>query len=316
MATKRRNTTTKRDVYEIVTERIIERLEAGAVPWRRPWKVGGASDGAPTNLKTGKPYRGINIFLLMGLYDSPYWLTFKQCKALGGKVRKGEKSSVVVFWNWIDRKVRERDDAGEESVTSRRIPFLRYYNVFNVEQCDGLDDKLPTPADGEAEFDPIGEAERVVDSMPNRPAIRHGGNEAAYRPVPDVVAMPARTQFEARELYYSVLFHELAHSTGHESRVGRTFGATFGNDQYSREELIAEMTAAFLCGETGIAPQTLDNSAAYVASWLKVLKNDKKLIVTAAGQAQKAADYILDRRPSHAAADGGSSDADEMKVAA
>jgi antirestriction protein ArdC len=285
------------DLYQSITNQIVAMLERGTVPWHRPWTVPGP-EGLPKNLVSRQPYRGINVFILLASqYDSPYWLTFNQAKKLGGHINKGERSSMVVFWNWLDKETGELDSNGNRAV--EKIPFLRYYNVFNVSQCtlpDGLVPALPErPA-----IEPIAECDRIVAGMPSPPAINHNGsNRAYYRQATDSVHMPERHRFPKQEEYYSTLFHELAHSTGHSSRLNRktlTEYDGFGGQNYSREELVAEMGAAFLCGMAGIENQTIDNSASYVASWLQALKADKRLAVTAAAQAQKAADYILDNK--------------------
>jgi len=278
--------------YAVITDRIIELLEKGVIPWHRPW----AGGEAPRNLASGKPYRGINPFLLSAAgYASSWWLTFNQAKQRGGHVRKGEQSTPVVFWKWLIVPDKESGEPGKR----KRIPFLRYYRVFNVEQCEGIEApalKLPGGACGG--FSPIEAAERIVQTMPKAPAIVTGEPRAYYRPATDTVNMPARELFESGEGYYTTLFHELTHSTGHASRLSRPgVGdvAAFGSQTYSREELIAEMGAAYLCGEAGIVQRTIDNAASYIASWLKRLKDDRKLIIVAAAQAQKAADFILGR---------------------
>ncbi len=275
-------------VYQIVTDRVVSLLERGVVPWRRPW-VG--AEVQPQNLATRRTYRGINPFLLGCTgFASPFWLTFKQAKSLGGSVRKGEKASLVVFWKLWDRKRRD-PQTGEESL--QRVPILRYYNVFNVEQCDGIDaPPLPKAHD----FQPIERCESVSEGMPNRPTIEHREARAWYRPSTDTVNMPQPELFVGPEEYYSTLFHELTHSTGHVSRLRRAGiekVSAFGSADYSREELVAEMGAAFLCGHCGIESATIENSAAYLNGWLRKLRQDHRLVVTAAGQAQKAADYIL-----------------------
>jgi antirestriction protein ArdC len=278
-------------VYNVITSRITELLERGVVPWHKPWKGGGES---PRNLISGKPYRGINVFLLnASCFTSPYWLTFKQAGERGGNVKRGEKGFPVVFWKWLDVEDKE---AGK----TKKIPLLRYYTVFNSTQCDGIE----PPADNEPtrEHTPVESAESIVAGMPHRPEIKTGLSRAFYSPSNDSVGMPAAEQFGTGEDYYSTLFHELTHATGHESRLNRKGvsgsegeWSSFGSNLYAREELVAEMGAAFLCGEAGIVERTIDQSAAYVASWIQRLKDDAKLIVTAAAQAQKAADYILDR---------------------
>jgi antirestriction protein ArdC len=273
-------------VYQIVTEQIIRQLESGVVPWRKPWTC-----EAPVNLITQKPYRGINPFLLAPQgYGSKYWLTFNQAAKLGGHIRKGEKSSIVTFWNVGQEKV-IRDSNGIER-TSR--PFLlRFYRVFNLEQTEGIAEKL-----GLGKASPrvlsIDGCESIVTNMPNAPKIEQS-DRAWYRPSTDTVGMPSRNLFNSAEEYYSTLFHELTHSTGHASRVGRDGIEqlnTFGSESYSREELIAELGAAMLCGVTGIVPRTIENSAAYLKTWIERLRGDSKLIVSAASAAQKAADYI------------------------
>ncbi|MDY7107505.1 MAG: zincin-like metallopeptidase domain-containing protein [Planctomycetota bacterium] len=274
-------------VYTIVTDRIVQLLEEGTVPWRKPW-AGPAQE--PKNLRSGRPYRGINVFLLSAAgFGSPWWLTFRQAKARGGHIRKGEHGSIVVFYkDW--RPEDRTDDDGRPVV----IPVLRYYRVWNVEQCEGID--YPKPDVPTIDFRPIDRCERVVADMPRRPEIRHGEARAWYRPSADVVNMPRPELFTSAEEYYSTLFHELTHSTGHKSRLDRPGIANvqpFGSADYSREELIAEMGAAFLSGFCGIETATIDNSAAYIAGWLSKLRSDRKLVVQAASQAQRAADFIL-----------------------
>ena len=275
--------------YEVITDQIIEKLEQGTVPWHQPW-----STEMPKNLISKKEYRGINIFLLgAGRYANPYWLTFKQAKQLGGHVKKGERSTPVVFWKWLEH---EQENPETDEVETVSAPLLRYYRVFNVEQCEGIPgDKVPALENARA-FHPIEEADRVVKGMPQRPIIQHEAAQAFYRPSADVVNMPPAELFTSDEEYYSTLFHELTHSTGHESRLNRQDTeklAAFGSRDYSQEELVAEMGAAFLCGHCQIAERIIDNSAAYIQGWLRRLRNDKRLVVFAAAQAQKAADFVL-----------------------
>lgn len=277
----------KKDVYQIVTDRIIQLLESGTVPWHRPWKGG---NDAPRNLITRKPYRGINFFLLSAAgFVSPFWLTFRQIEMRGGRVRKGEKSFPVVFW-----KIFEEDDNGEK----KKIPFLRYHRVFNVAQCEGIE--TPVSPGLPKKFNPIERCEQVVAEMPKCPVIEHGLGRACYWPTLDRINMPEARLFESSEAYYSTLFHELTHSTGHVFRLNRkeiTDPIRFGSDPYSREELVAEMGATFLCGQCEIENKTINQSASYIQNWLEQLKNDRKLVVHAAAQAQKACDFILDFKP-------------------
>jgi antirestriction protein ArdC len=277
------------DVYQIITDRIVAILEKGTAPWRKPW-AGNGSD--PTNLVSKRGYSGINYFMLSASeYTSPHWLTYKQAKDLGGHVRKGEKGTPVIFWKLLDR-----EENGEPVEGAKKIPFLRYYTVFNLEQCEGVE--IPASLEPKTyAHDPIEAAEAVQLAMPNRPVVNIvQSGRAFYSPSKDSVTVPELSQYAKPEEYYSTLFHELTHSTGHESRLNRE-GITerhhFGSATYSREELVAEMGAAFLCGHCGIENATLENSAAYLQGWIKALNGDKKLAVVAAAQAQKAANYIL-----------------------
>ena len=277
----------RKDVYQVITDRIIRLLESGTVPWHRPWKGGYQ---APRNFMSRKAYRGINLFLLNATgFASPFWLTFKQVETLGARVKKGEKAFPVVFW-----KILEDEENGE----TRKIPFLRYHSVFNVFQCEGI--TLPAPPEVKGEFHPIERCEAVVANMPRRPAIDHGGGRACYSPGRDAVSIPEAKMFESPHAYYGTLFHELTHATGHVSRLNRKEVAdpsNFGSNPYSREELVAEMGAAFLSGHCEIENTTLDQSASYIQNWLERLKEDRKLVVHAAAQAQKACDFILDVKP-------------------
>jgi len=283
-------------VYDVITERILEKLEAGVVPWHKPWKTAGGE--SPKNLVSQREYHGINVFMLACQdYASPYWLTFKQAKALGGSVRKGEHGTPVVFWKRLERK--DEEESADEK--KERSPFMLLYStVFNLEQTDGV--KVPKGRieevdDEEAEaVSPIEACEAIVKAMPQRPEIKHGGNRAYYRPTTDQVHLPERDSFESAEAYHSTQFHELVHATGHESRLARAGvvdAIMYGDTNYSREELVAEMGAAFLCGEVGIEQKTLDSSASYISGWLKALKNDRTLVVLAAAQASKAARFIM-----------------------
>jgi antirestriction protein ArdC len=287
----------KMDIYAIVTEKIINLLESGVVPWRRPW----TSTGLPRNLVSKKPYRGVNFFLLSASkYVSPFWLTIRQANELGGHVRKGEESTVVVFWKVDDAKQSTQDlDNEETDGKTRRRFLLRYYRVFNLEQCElpqTVLDKLPkTEAH---EHDPIEAAERIIADMPNRPEIQYTGSKAFYSSLTDRITLPPRELFTSAEEFYATALHETVHSTGAEKRLAResiTAAAAFGSATYSKEELIAEMGSAYLCAEAGISTAVINNQAAYVAGWLKKLRDDRKLLIHAAAQAQHAADYILRR---------------------
>ncbi len=285
----------KKDVYQVVTERITELLEKGEIPWHQSWN---SARGFPKNLISRKEYRGINVFLLSSLgYQNPHFLTFKQANELGGYVRKGEKSCPVIFWKWLEVENEESEDVNTEGKSVSRVPFLRYYNVFNMAQTEGIPtDKIPPLKVTPNSFDPIESAQAIINAMPKKPLIQNTEARAYYRPSADTVNMPPAEAFQSPEDYYSTLFHELVHSTGHESRLNRkgvTEVAAFGSHAYSNEELCAEMGSAFLCGKAEIVERTIENSAAYIQNWLKALKNDNRFVIYAAAQAQKAADFIL-----------------------
>ena len=285
------------DVYQIVTDQVIELLEQGKIPWQKPWRGGAA--GMPKNAISKKPYRGVNVFLLAMIqefkgYDCPYWLTYKQAQELGGNVKKGEKSTLVVYWKPMEK---ENPDDPENPET---YMVLRYYRVFNVQQCHDLDlSKLPADAVDDTpdlDFSPIQACENVVKHFIKRPEIVHNCQQAYYSPSKDIINLPRPETFSDEQSYYATLFHELTHSTGHERRLKRpgvVDKAAFGSETYSKEELVAEMGAAFLCGFCDIANRTIDNTVAYLQGWLGKLRSDKRLVVQAAAQAQKAADYIL-----------------------
>lgn len=265
----------KQDVYQSVTDRILAELEKGVVPWRQPW-VG----GYPINVRTGRPYRGVNVFLLgLAPYGDPRWGTYKAIKEAGGQVREREQGTRIILWKPVTKK---RTAEGETDETYR---LLRIYSVFNAEQADGL------PAfQTEYENEPIERAQQVVDGYQG-PGVLYGGDRAYYSPPKDLVRCPELGQFTSAEAFYGTLFHELVHSTGHEKRLARIEPALFGSDPYAREELVAEMGAAMLCGMAGI--DNHDESASYVGGWLKRLENDRKFVVQAAQLAQRACDLIL-----------------------
>lgn len=275
-------------VYEIITNQIIELLEKGIVPWHKPWNGG---ENAPKNLKTKKEYRGINPFVLASRgYTSPYWVTFKQCQDMGGIVKQGEKGTIVVFWKPVTFKSTDKD--GNES--ERRSYILKYYRVWNIEQCVDLNFMIPEKEKEAKQFTPIEVAEQVVGEYKNMVPVNYGGGRAFYSPDRDTIGMPEKETFDGSEEYYSTLFHEIVHSTGHESRLDRDLKNWFASPEYSKEELVAEMGAAYLCGFTGIT-NTIKNSASYIGGWLKKLRDDKKFIISAAAQAQKACDFILNK---------------------
>lgn len=287
----RKHPTARRDPYAEVTARIIAALERGTVPWRHPWRSRGLR-----NAVSNRPYRGINL-LMLGItalehgYDDPRWLTYRQAERLNGHVRRGERGTQIVLWKWLERRDKEDGESAE------RIPLMRLYTVFNIAQCDDL--MLADPEAGD-DFDPLQRAEAIVSGYAAGPAVVHDADAAYYVPPRDEVHLPPRSAFRSADGLYATLFHELAHSTGHPRRLNREGcqgAVAFGSPVYSREELVAEFAAAFLCHDAGIDASRLDQSAAYIASWLNALQDDRRLAVIAAGQGQRAADHILGRTP-------------------
>lgn len=297
---------TNQDIYQQFTDRIVSMLEAGQLPpWRRPWSAStsGPDGFVPRNASSGREYRGINVWwLLMAAQDKGYtrnlWLTYNQAKQLGGHVRKGEKSEIVVLWKPTKGKDKQKTDGSTEK--GSRYLLLRSYRVFNVEQCEGLD--LPKKFQAVEESEPTQvqideKAEDVVTSYLQREdlALRFGGDRAYYHKIEDYIRVPMRDSFNGMNEYYSTVFHELGHSTGHAKRLDRESLKPvdmFGSHTYSREELVAEFCAAFVCGVTGVA-QSIENNAAYLKVWAGKLRDEPKLLINAAAAAQKAADYIL-----------------------
>jgi antirestriction protein ArdC len=282
---------TQEQLFQEIADRIITLLNDGTIPWKKPWNP---HNEAPVNFKTKRPYSGINTWMLMYAgFECRYWATFKQIKDMGGKVKKGAKSMPVVYWN-VKKYVKEDEETGDEKVWNSFI--LKEYRVFNVEQTVVIE--IPENDVMDIEFNEISSAEDIVVRMPFSPDIQFKKQDRAYySPASDQVVMPMQEQFKSPESYYSTLFHELAHSTGHEKRLARkgiTEANMFGSHGYSKEELVAEFASSFLCGVAGIENDaTVNNSAAYIKSWVKALKNDPKMLITAAGQASKAANFIL-----------------------
>ncbi|MGZ9869610.1 ArdC family protein [Priestia endophytica] len=268
-------------VYEIITNKMIEKLEQGVVPWRKPWVNSNA-----VNWKSQKPYRGINNFLVEpGEYASK-----KQILEAGGRIKKEEWKNyhIIVYWLW---KKYEDEETKEEKLYAK--PF--YYKVWEInKQCTGLESKRNIQ---EFEHDPIQEAEKILKGYKDAPRYSLNGTRAVYYPQRDKVECPPMKDFKVVEEFYCTLFHEMVHSTGHQKRLSREGvtkeGVSFGDETYSKEELIAEMGACMLCGVAGIDNSTIDNSASYIDSWIRKLREDKRLILQAASQAQKASDYIL-----------------------
>ena len=295
----------KRDIYQAVTDRIIEALERGCPPWVRPWTLG-AGDGRPRNAATGRPYHGVNQLLLWATaqeagYRADRWLTYRQAAEAGGHVRRGERGTLVVFWKFVEREVLDGDGQPvlneDGRPRTRVIPFARGYTVFNVEQCDGLPGRMQVPEEPPG-WDPLAEAEQIVQASGAR--IEHRGNRAFYQRRADFIRVPPRGAFRDQGGYYATLLHELVHWTGHKDRLDRKFGR-FGDADYAFEELVAELGAAFLCARLGIRGELRHEG--YINSWLEVLKQDKRAIFRAASRAREAAEYLAeDNRAIEAAA--------------
>jgi antirestriction protein ArdC len=274
-----------RDVYQIVTNRILELLDKGEVPWRKTW----TNTGMPKNLATGKEYKGVNVWLLTSLgYPMNYYLTYQQLKDMGGSVKEKEKSHTVVYWKWIETD--KSDGTGKEVK-----PFLRYYRVYNVSQTEGIPaPKIPKVLKPK---NPIEECEIIVKDMPKCPEIISRSEHPFYNPKDDFINMPPMQSFETSENYYETLFHELIHSTGHSSRLNRkevmeNYG--YATHMYSIEELTAEMGSCILKSICGIRESVTPNNMSYIQGWISVLKKNRRFIIYASGQAQKAVEFILD----------------------
>lgn len=270
------------DIYAEITNRIISEMESGIIPWTKPW----VASGGCVSYATGKPYSLLNQMLLGRPGE---YATFKQVQQAGGYVRKGEKAHMVVFWKWVKKEDEETGDVKE-------IPFLRYYNVFHIDQCEGLKARHAEPLPQTANADQKAEA-IICDYLKTSGVnLNHEqGDRAFYRPSDDSITLPLLAQFKETAEYYSTVFHELIHSTGHAKRLNRIAGtAFFGSEAYSKEELVAEIGASALVHAAGLeTPDSFRNNVGYIQNWLRVLRNDRKMIVSAAGRADKAVSYIL-----------------------
>lgn len=292
---------TTNNVYQMVTDQIVKQMEQGLIPWQQPWKrvKGGMEFAGCISHTTGRPYSWLNQMLL-GMRVGE-WLTFNQCKAEGGCVKAGEKASTVVFWTFLE-KTEKDDETGEEK--TKKIPYLKYYHVFHIDQCTGIKPRFEKveqiSTDDETKLQPIEACEQVVKTYFDREdctlTVRES-NKAYYSPATDSVVVPMMKQYEVEGEYYSTLFHEITHSTGHSKRLNRdgvTKIAAFGGEDYSREELVAEMGSAFMLHRLGVECQeAFRNSVGYIQGWLKALKDDPKMIVFAAGKAEAAVEYII-----------------------
>lgn len=290
------------DVYQMVTDRVMAQLEQGIIPWQKPWKniASGCEDDLAISYSSRKPYSFLNQMLLG---RNGEWLTFKQVKEMKGSIKKGAKAGMVVFYKRIVVKEKVQDAEGNEKEKSSVIPMLKYFNVYHIDDCTGIDTKIqPKPAEAEDEvtIEPIEAAEKVINGYLNREKSLKLHNDrpssrAFYSPMFDEVTVPMMKQYDVKDEYYSTLFHELVHSTMTPERMNRAEGMNnhFASQKYSREELVAELGAAMLCAATGIKNDgAFKNSVAYIQGWLKELRDDKKAIVWAASRSEKAARFI------------------------
>ena len=277
-----------RNLHKEITDRIVARLKSGVVPWRQPWS-GKGFGVMPRNAVTSRAYSGANVILLWSRaqesgFQAPLWLTFKQALELGGNVRKGEKGETVIY---VSKVIRTDDATGER----RAIPFLKAYTVFNVAQCDNLPARVVDPNGATQPANPNSRDAIADQFLASTGAdIRHGEARAYYQPAGDFVNMPAFETFKSSSLYYGVTFHELGHWTGAKHRLAREFGKRFGDRAYAVEELVAELTSAFLCGEFGFDNDGVD--ADYIATWIKLLEQHEKVIVAAAAAASRAVEFM------------------------
>lgn len=294
------------DLYQRITDTIIAQLEQGRVPWVQPWgdMPGAAAVGMPRNAQTERAYSGINVMLLWASgmaagYPTQRWLTFKQALELGGNVRRGEKGTPVVYANRFTPE-RERERASQAGEEARSIAFLKQYTVFNAAQCDGLPEGLyvPPPPPREDLIEPRFRALMEGTGL----TIHLGGQRAFYRPADDAIVLPPPQSFFEPVNFHRTAAHEMSHATGHASRLARDFTARFGSEGYAREELVAEISAAYVCASLGIVPTV--RHADYIASWLEVLRSDPRAIVQAAGMASRSADWLLGHLPADLAPDG------------
>lgn len=288
------NTETRRDIYQDITNKIIAQLEDGSRPWLKPWNAEHAAGRITRPLRhNGEPYHGINILMLWASAEeqgfvSPYWLTFRQAQSLGGCVRKGEKGSTVVYASTFETT--DTNAEGEE--VEQRIPFLKQYTVFAADQCEGLPAhyyEMKEPANNDIER--IAAADAFFKAT--QAHIREGGGKAYYAISSDHIQMPKLECFRDAESHAATLSHEMCHWTRHPTRLDRHLGRKrWGDEGYAMEELVAELGSAFLCADLSITPEVMPDHAAYLASWLEVLKDDKRAIFSAASMASKAVDYL------------------------
>jgi antirestriction protein ArdC len=277
------------DIYQRATDLIVKAIEEGAGTYKMPWRTSGGFPYSPINAASKKPYRGVNVLVLWAIaqekgYQSGRWATYKQWQELGAQVRKGEKSTSIVFWKFFDRQTSEEET---EEPKSRGVPIAKDYAVFNADQVDGY---TPPEEKSASRAERIERAEQFFTCLGIK--VKDGGNQAFYSPKTDSIHMPPIEAFKEPLFYYSVLSHETTHWTGAEQRLNRDMSGRFGSESYAFEELIAELGSAFLCCSLGLPTDPRKDHAPYISSWLKVLRSDKKAIFTAAAKAQQAVDWI------------------------
>jgi antirestriction protein ArdC len=295
MTNKNSNTHNGFNLYQHVTDQIIAALEKGVGPWTRPWDNSGAQFSMQRNASTNRPYHGINVLLLNLVsfengYTDPRWVTFSDVQRLGGYIKKDEHHTKIIFWKFLEKdKKDELPDENAGHADRKVIPMLRYYRVFNVEQCSGLRLKPLV----EEENKPVpGSSNEQADMVLQIPSIKFGGTRAFYNREHDFIQLPPQSAFETIDHYYTTGFHETVHWTGHESRLNRTFGKRFGDQDYAFEELVAEIGSAFLGGHIGLPFREMRHPE-YIKHWIEVLKDDNKAIFTACRRAQDASEFIL-----------------------
>lgn len=283
----------KTSIYDDITARIVAELEAGIVPWARPWNASACGLGLPENASTGRSYSGINILILWDAvltrgFGSQRWVTFRQALFMGGNVRKGEKGTTVCYADRFIPKA-EAERARETGDAANAVPFLKRFTVFNTEQCEGLPDSATGVAPTLREPEIVPAAEALIQA--SGADFRIGGGEAFYQRGDDYIRVPPQATFFDQINYYRTCFHELGHWTGHPSRLARDLTGRFGSEGYAREELVAELSSAFLCAKHSIQPTV--RHADYIGNWLTILKNDSRAVFSAASMASKAADFLL-----------------------
>ena len=273
-------------VYDYVTQRILKEMDKGVIPWKKPWFT------RKCNFKSRRNYHGVNLLLLKKPGE---YLTWNQVQKLEGKVKKGSKSHMVTFWKMLEKKEKEENKKGNIEEKTKKIPLLRYYKVFHISDIEGINSKLENK-----EIEPVKKAEQIINNYSNKPKINlELSCKATYNPKKDIVNCPKKEQFDNKEQYYGTLFHELIHSSGHTKRLDRFDHeklAAFGSENYSFEELIAEIGSSMLLSECGMdLDKTVKNTASYIKNWSEKLKNNRTMIVKAAGKAQKAVKHILEK---------------------